>query len=197
MCRAEVASSGAALSTSSPRLVHSVDAETCKSGLRWVGSDIPSAEMLPGSDCLSCHGDGSALPLAIGGTVYPHGDPRGPLPLDDCFGLEGVEVTIEDAEGGVHTTRTNRAGNFFFEGQSSDIPAPYSAGIRWTSRDSTEMTTLMLTLPSYGGCARCHGGEAPGGSDDSPEWLTTPPPELVSPVGPIFTPGLYPSEPPR
>ena len=73
--------------------MRAVDADTCQSGLRWVGDDHSSAEMRPGSDCVGCHRETGARPLVLGGTVYPTGGSRG-QPLDDCFGLEGIEVIV-------------------------------------------------------------------------------------------------------
>ena len=74
-CRAEPEDRQAALALGSKRapLVRAIDADTCRSGLLWVGGDRPSAEMHPGSDCMSCHGEGSQRPLLLGGTVYPAG----------------------------------------------------------------------------------------------------------------------------
>jgi hypothetical protein len=197
MCRAEAGSSQMALSspTSSDAPVHAVGADTCQSGLRWAGGDSASAEMHPGSDCVGCHRETDAPPLVAAGTVYATGGPRQQQPLDDCFGLEGVAVTITDAEGREYSTVTNRAGNFYFEGEESDFPLPYSASIRWT-RDGDEMLTQMFSQPSYGGCARCHDGDlVPFGQRPyEPPGSVAPADEVFS-TSSIFTPGLYPDLP--
>jgi len=192
-CRAEPESRQLELSSSlslGPPLVRATEADTCKSGLRWVGGDHGSAEMRPGSDCVGCHREARARPLILGGTVYPIGNPWEEHPLDDCFGLEGIEVTVVDAEGRERTTVTNRAGNFFFEGRESEITMPYEASMRW-GLDRAEMVPVMFTKPSYGGCARCHG--LPLGEASAPiPFLPEPEdPEYVNPAGAIFPPGLY------
>ena len=174
-------------------LVHSVDAETCKSGLRWVGGDSPSAEMRPGSDCLGCHGEGSDRPFLAAGTVYPFAiepafdltpeDSSDREPSADCLGLEGVEVLIRDAIGRRLSTTTNRAGNFYFDASESAFTLPYDARLR-----AGEITPAMAISPMYGGCGRCHGTTLPA---SGPFDLTPEDPEYVSPVSAIYTPGLY------
>jgi hypothetical protein len=191
-CRAEPEDRQAAfaLGTNTAPLVRAVDTDTCRSRLLWVGGDRPSAEMHPGSDCMSCHDDASARPLIVGGTVYPLGDIQTPQPLDDCFGIEGVEVTVADADGRERSTFTNRAGNFYFAGRESELFLPYRASIRW-SVDGDEKITPMFTLPTYGGCARCHHERLRGyyPASDGAEA----PAETVIPAGSvIFLPGFYP-----
>lgn len=186
VCRAEPTAETIAGSTRAP-LVHAVDAATCESGLRWMGSDTPSAEMHPGSDCVGCHRETGARSLLFGGTVYAGGYIPGPSALDDCFGLEGVEVIVEDAEGREHRSVTNRAGNFYVEGDESELALPYTAALRW-SLDGKVIQTNMFTTPEYGGCVRCHGVEAGSPRDFTP----TPGPEGVVPASDIFTPGLRP-----
>jgi mono/diheme cytochrome c family protein len=160
---------GTSSSLLSLRLVENVDRSTCDSGLLWTGGDRPSAEMQPGSDCVGCHESAGARPLLAGGTVY--GPLPGYTPEDQpsagCFGIEGVEVRLtlplpndgtpaeDDALELVSVT--NRAGNFYFEGEPGDLPAPYRASLRWHTRSGTERAIEMFTMPAYGGCARCHG----------------------------------------
>lgn len=141
-------------------LVRAVETDTCLTGLRWVGADRGSGEMHPGSDCVSCHDDDAELPFLFAGTVYAL-DPVVPLfsvdgqPLDGCFGLEGITVEITDADGEVRSTRTNRAGNFYFEGRQADGVWPYVAELQYR-RGRRDQGPPMFTSPSYGGCARCH-----------------------------------------
>ena len=170
-------------------LVDAVSADTCTSGLRWVGGDTPSAEMHPGSDCVGCHRETGAPALLLAGTVYPtsaNGYMSAPL-IDGCFGMEGIEVTIEDALGRERSTLTNRAGNFYFEGAESELAMPYSAGIRWRL-DGEEIWTRMAISPSYGGCGHCHGTSEPA----SGEFTLFPDPGYVVPTWGIIPPGLYP-----
>jgi hypothetical protein len=194
VCRAPASSVPQALpSTGSTRapLVHAVDADTCASGLRWAGGNTSSAEMLPGSDCVGCHRDTGARPLVMAGTIFTDesSGPRRPQPGIDCFGLEGVTLTLIDAAEHEHSTVTNRAGNFYFEGDGSDFPLPYTARIRW-SLNGIENVTSMFNTPYYGGCANCHG------STDAPSAfgrLSNEDPKLVIPQSVIFLPGLYPN----
>lgn len=190
-CRAEPEALQTELSSARstlPTLVRAVDVDTCLTGLRWVGGDLRSAEMHPGSDCVGCHREAGARPLLLGGTVYPTGGPGWEPPLDGCFGLEGVEVLVVDAEGRERSTVTNRAGNFYFEGRESDLTMPYRASIRWNA-NGDEVLTQMASEPAYGGCARCHSAQAvsSGPFDLDPE------PDFVVAQPAIFTPGLFPN----
>ena len=186
VCRAEPTAETVVGSSRAP-LVHAVDPATCESGLRWMGGDTPSAEMHPGSDCVGCHRETGARSLLFGGTLYAGGFIPGPPALDGCLGLEGVEVIVEDADGREHRAVTNRAGNFYVEGDHSELRLPYSAAILWRL-DGREVRTAMFTTPSYGGCARCHGVETNPGEEFTP----IPDAERVVPTSEIFTPGLRP-----
>jgi hypothetical protein len=187
-CRAPA--SADQLSTGSTRaaLVHAVDVDTCKSGLRWAGGNAASAEMLPGSDCVGCHRDEGARPLALAGTIFPDDILTGQQPID-CFGLEGVSLTITDAANREHTTVTNRAGNFYFEGDASDFPMPYAAEIRW-SMGGRALTTRMFTEGRYGGCAHCHGVPAVPTLYDPDAFED---PNAVFATRVILLPGLHPN----
>jgi mono/diheme cytochrome c family protein len=189
-CRAEPEAREAELSSalSGTPLVRAVDAATCQTGLRWVGGDHSSGEMRPGSDCVGCHREEGARPLLLGGTVYPTGGRRTPLPLDDCFGIEGISVRVVDAAGRERSTVTNRAGNFYFEGEESELALPYQASIGY-SVDGQELLAAMFTLPSYGGCVRCHADD--GRQGETPYTANPLESEVVS-TGPIFPPGLFP-----
>lgn len=185
LCRATAPSARAPETGSAGQaLVNAVAADTCISGLRWAGEDAASSEMLPGSDCVGCHRDTGARPLMLGGTVYPihFGRSRNPPPMLNCFGSEGALVTITDAVGHVYTTRTNRAGNFYFEGSDADLVTPYSASVS-TTFDGEEFNPIMASVVSYGGCARCHGSSA----DPVPFNLVAEDPSYVQPTRVIYT----------
>jgi hypothetical protein len=145
---------------------------------------------------MGCHDEGSKRPLLLGGTLYPISNgSREPQPLDDCFGIEGVQVTVTDANGRERSTVTNRAGNFYFEGRPSEFPMPYTASIRWYNLEGEERLTPMFAAPSYGGCARCHDAAAVRFPElplyGNPP--TVPDADVVSPAGSvIYLPGLYP-----
>lgn len=138
----------------------SVSRDVCVSGLRWTGGRSSDPEMLPGSDCVSCHLRDDGPPLVAAGTVYAVADNASQIE-NDCFGLEGVEVELEGADGTLLTTTTNRAGNFYFDGYPVDLPKPYVARLRYTRPDGRVISPQMVvTAPYYGGCARCHDSRA-------------------------------------
>jgi hypothetical protein len=142
--------------------VEEVDQEVCYSGMRWVGEKRGSPEMYPGRDCVGCHIDNDGPPLAIGGTVYPYVLSNGAPGLlkqtgTDCFGVEGIQVQIIDADDQVFNLYTNRAGNFYVEGNPDDFAKPFTARVIWQDTpDRPEQLNPMGTTPSYGGCANCH-----------------------------------------
>jgi hypothetical protein len=144
--------------------VEEVDKEVCYSGMRWVGDKRGSPEMFPGRDCVGCHIDNDGPPLALGGTIYSYvlGAPTifDAQSGEDCFGIEGIQVTIEDGEGQIFELTTNRAGNFFVEGNPDDFAKPFSARIDWINGDGLPKTNEMFRAPSYGGCGRCHNPSA-------------------------------------
>lgn len=171
-------------------LVEDVPTSVCASGKRWVGDFTASEEMYPGQDCVGCHLSLDGPPLMAAGTVYglpDRGGARTTVPL--CFGVEGVLVTITGAEGTVLQTRTNRAGNFYFEGRPEDLPVPFRVRLDYTLPSGRVTTQTMTTQPSYGGCGRCHDPEVaaaaatpglePGGVAARGE--------VINPEVPIFT----------
>lgn len=185
-CRADASDELGATGSLQSALVHAVDADTCRSGLRWMGSTRPSAEMLPGSDCVGCHRDSGARPLLVGGTVYTLPSSGGAQPLDGCFGLEGIPVVIRDAAGREFSTLTNRAGNFYIEGSESELALPYSASLRW-NLEGRDTTTAMFTTASYGGCARCHNTDV---TEETKPFEPSEDPDYVYRTNAIFAPGL-------
>ena len=159
----------------------SVSRDVCVSGTRWVGASTPDPEMSPGSDCLACHAENDGPPLVAAGTVYGVLDNTSQIE-NDCFGLEGVEVELEGADGALLTTTTNRAGNFYFDGYPSDLVKPYVARLRYTTPDGQVISPQMIvTSPYYGGCARCHDNRA----------ATTPDLDITDPLFARPVPGLF------
>jgi cytochrome c553 len=174
--------------------VEDVPQDVCISGKRWIGGRRGSEEMYPGRDCVGCHLENDGPQLMAGGTVYGFSEGKdssyiipvlGKPQSVDCFGLEGVTVTLTsktDLE--VFTTVTNRAGNFFFEGRPSELAKPFVASLSYLApatadRPEQLATPSMNTTPSYGGCARCHSPTAVA----SPNPTFPPPPDLVFPAG--------------
>lgn len=158
-----------------------VSTDVCVSGRRWIGGSSRDVEMSPGTDCLGCHLKNDGPQLVAAGTVYATADNASQIE-NDCFGLEGVEVEIEAGDGQIWTTTTNRAGNFFFDGEPSWLVKPYVATLRYTTPDGRLIEPRMVaTLATYGGCARCHDGRATA-TQDIPSGY----PELVQPVNALF-----------
>lgn len=112
--------------------------------------------MLPGSDCLTCHTSRSmaapppesAPPWTLGGTLF-----------DDALGTAGVSgatVTVTDSNGQTATMTTSRVGNFYW---SRSLTPPFTASVT-TSSGTREMKESFDT----GACNSCHkcDGEAGG-----------------------------------
>jgi hypothetical protein len=164
-------------------------------GTQWIGGRRASPEMYPGRDCVGCHLDNDGPELMFGGTVYPYEQrldfgrnaTRTPPTGDDCFGLEGVTVTVTGGDGQEYVTTTNAAGNFFLEGKASDLKKPYSVQISYQPDfQDPPNAPPMGEQPFYGGCGRCHSLDAvqfpPGRrSDPLPPGVTDD--ERVYPAG--------------
>ena len=175
-------------------LVEDVPTSVCASGKRWVGEFTPNEEMYPGQDCVGCHLSLDGPPLMAAGTVYGLPDRDGArtsAPL--CFGVEGVRVTITGAEGTVLQTRTNRAGNFYFEGPPDALPVPFSVQLDYTLPNGRATVQTMTTQPSYGGCGRCHDPSvaATTATPDLMPGEIAGPDDVIDPDFPIFTGPLY------
>ncbi|HTV24917.1 MAG TPA: hypothetical protein VMG12_39765 [Polyangiaceae bacterium] len=138
----------------------SVSRDVCVSGTRWTGGSSSDPEMSPGRDCLACHVENDGPPLVAAGTVYAVADNTSQIE-NDCFGLEGVSVELEGADGRLFQTTTNRAGNFYFDGYPVDLVKPYVARLSYTAPDGRVVSPQMVvTEPYYGGCAHCHDNRA-------------------------------------
>jgi len=141
-------------------LTENVSTDVCLSGVRWIGKNTSDEEMSPGTDCIGCHEKNDGPPLSAAGTVYATEHNTSQIE-NDCFGLEGVEVEIEAADGTILETTTNRAGNFYFDGAPASLSKPYIARLRYTQPDGNVVAPQMIvTEPYYGGCARCHDDRA-------------------------------------
>lgn len=166
-------------------LVEDVPTSVCASGKRWVGEFTANEEMYPGQDCVGCHVAVDGPPLLAAGTVYGVLDSTlARTSAGLCFGVEGALVTITAGDGEVLQTRTNRAGNFYFEGRPESLVMPYGVEVEYVLPDGRVTRQPMKTQPSYGGCGRCHGA-APG--MPGPDAGGTPGAADVIAEAPIFT----------
>jgi hypothetical protein len=137
-----------------------VSPDVCLSGLRWTAGNTGNEEMAPGTDCVGCHIQTDAPPFVAAGTVYAAIDNQTQIE-NHCYGVAGVDVEIEGADGRILKTTTNLAGNFYFDGDPAFLPKPYVARFHYTLPDGTSVSPQMtVTEPSYGGCARCHDNRA-------------------------------------
>lgn len=182
------------LAACSEDLVDETSPDVCYSQKRWIGKLTASEEMYPGHECVGCHREFDGPEFMAAGTIYGVVDPEGAVTTDnDCFGVEGALVTITAADGQVLQTRTNRAGNFYFEGREESLAKPFKVVVQYTTDDDALTYQFMNTSPSYGGCARCH---TPGvqGTPDAVAGAVLGPDEVVEGAYPIFTgpvpPGL-------
>ncbi len=101
-------------------------------------------QMYPGEACLDCHRREREGPnFAAAGTVYPriHDD-------HGCVGESGITVEITDANGQVHTARTNSTGNFEFR---RSFALPYTARVYSSAGES-----VMIAAQTDGDCNSCH-----------------------------------------
>lgn len=127
----------------------------CSTDQAWLDGDSESPLMHPGGNCISCHSQGEGPSYAVAGTVHGAVD-------DDtnCYGINGVTVTLTGADGNTLEMNTNEAGNFY-SGSKNGVKAPYTASITYQGN-----TKQMVTAQSDFNCANCHtaGGKnaAPG-----------------------------------
>ncbi|HEU4584036.1 MAG TPA: hypothetical protein VFS67_37520 [Polyangiaceae bacterium] len=179
--------------------IQEVDQSVCFSGKQWIGGKRGDPRMYPGRDCVGCHIDNDGPEFMLGGTVYPFvqyaiSDEqvekfKQAQTGKDCFGLEGVELTITGGDGQEFVVTSNEAGNFFVEGKATDLAKPFSVKASYTDPETGKTTTpqMVATFPSYGGCAKCH---TPG-AKPSPSDFAGSADEKVSPAGAyIGIPGL-------
>jgi hypothetical protein len=148
--------------------IQDVDPSVCISEKRWIGGKRGDPRMYPGRDCVGCHLDNDGPELMLGGTVYPfvqYASSDAQIAKfkqaqtgQDCFGVEGVELTIEGGDGQEFKVTTNEAGNFFIEGKATDLVKPFRVSGAYTDPDTgkTSYPQMLGTFPNYGGCARCH-----------------------------------------
>lgn len=118
----------------------------------------PSELHRPGQPCVLCHSDyeGADPALAIGGTVFE----QNPNTLQ-LIAVEGVFVTIYDAEGASAKACTNAAGNFYIEEEDwpdAKFPLAVQVGNRF-------MRSLIGRERS---CASCHVLATPSRVENDP-----------------------------
>ena len=120
---------------------------SCASGMAWTGGNSESPLMRPGGNCISCHtSSGEGPRYQVAGTVFSVSNEA-----DDCYGVQGVEVVIEDANGNEVRLSTNEAGNFFRRTSEGDIALPASVRVEGpggTNAMGSQVTDLN--------CMNCH-----------------------------------------
>jgi len=170
--------------------IQEVDQSVCFSGKQWIGGKRGDPRMYPGQDCVGCHLANDGPELMLGGTVYAFVQsdysPEAAANFkqkqsgDNCFGLEGVKLTIEGGDGQEFQVISNEAGNFFIEGKATDLVKPFKVTGEYTD-PATGKTAYpqMGTNPSYGGCAQCH---TPG-AQATPKDFDGTKDEVVAPAG--------------
>ena len=103
-------------------------------------SEDEGPEMMPGSDCLSCHTGGEPGRFTAAGTVYPGGTAGA--------GIGGVTVTLTGSGvGQVVTLTTNGVGNFY---TGAPLTAPISVSL------SGNGGSVDRPAHNGGACGACH-----------------------------------------
>jgi hypothetical protein len=98
--------------------------------------------MEPGRDCQACHSDGGARAWSFSGTVFASEDAA------EDQGVQGITVTVEDANGKRVSVRSNEAGNFY---SAEKLQPPFRARV---GHGSTVVE--MEDTFEYGSCNACH-----------------------------------------
>ena len=120
---------------------------TCVSNNYWILGDLGSDWMHPGTDCPTCHATNNGPEFWVAGTVYGANDQ-----IDDCGGVQNVEVDVKDASGTVYPLQTNLWGNFYLK--QSDAPGfqtPYTVSLTFNGQ-----TRTMASSQTSQGCNSCH-----------------------------------------
>ena len=126
-----------------------------------VTSVTESPEMHPGISCITCHSRGEGPQYVIAGTVYQDfGE------ADDCYGFEGADVQITDANGKVFKLTTNKAGNFFLSARGNSVAMPFKARVVYGGN-----TREMMSPQGTGDCLSCHTAT---GSNGAPGRIVVP-----------------------
>lgn len=97
--------------------------------------------MRPGEDCLRCHNGQRAKPWTVAGTLYA--DPKAAVGQ----GVEGIAVTVTDANGKSIALISNGVGNFY---TAEPLTPPFVAMI---DRNGQQ---IAMTAHNAGGCNSCH-----------------------------------------
>ena len=136
--------------------VADVPTSECATGKKWVGGNSGSSQMHPGRDCIDCHAGGEGPEYIVAGTVYPA---EGISDPDDCFGIAGASVLVEDAAGRAFALETNSAGNFYLSRGDGPLEFPLAVELEYDGA-----MRAMTLQPTVGACASCHTSEGLGGA---------------------------------
>jgi hypothetical protein len=119
-------------------------ASVCTSKVFWTHGSLGSVHMHPGEACISCHKTHPYAPrFSVAGTVFPtEHEPN------NCYGSQGVTVSIRDATGKTIHLTTNAAGNFH---TTAVLKPPYHMKVI-----SGVKTRSMSHSVSTGDCNSCH-----------------------------------------
>ena len=130
------------------------DTGACDTENEECGPDVDGcggegSNMLPGSDCVTCHspgeeGEGS---FSIAGTVY--------VDIDGSDGLEDAVIRVTDANGDVFELDSHSSGSFYTE---DDTVPPLQAEIEVDG----EVVSMAADVET-GACNSCHSCEGAAG----------------------------------
>ena len=123
-------------------------------GLAACGMPQQGPQMMPGSDCMSCHSSGGAAIAShawtLAGTVFA--DPKSPTAAP----VQAAEVLVTDAAGKTLTIRTNGSGNFY-------SAEPLTFPVHVEVQDGSQRMA-MVASPPVGSCNACHAGQGLNGA---------------------------------
>lgn len=131
--------------------------EDCAPGVSGCGGE--GSNMLPGSDCLSCHtgeedDDRKMVPEEETGSLFTAGGTLF-LDLDGSDYVADAIVRITDAEGTVVELTTSSKGNFY---TNDALVMPISAEV-----ETADGVLSMGTTVATGACNTCHTCEGEAG----------------------------------
>lgn len=134
--------------TDSAQPTCATDNEECEPGVSGCGGE--GANMLPGSDCLSCHtrgGDREAPVWSAGGTLFTD--------LDGAEFASGAIVRITDSTDTTVELTTSSKGNFY---TSRSLTPPLTVEV-----ETDAGTVAMSRSVDTGACNSCHQCEGEAG----------------------------------
>ncbi len=121
-------------------------------GATACGTPTNGPQMMPGSNCMTCHAEGgtSSHAWTVAGTVF--NGPKG----SSALLVYGAQVQVTDANGTELTLGTNGAGNFY---TAEPLAFPIQVAVQYGDK-----VMKMQQAPPNGSCNSCHSGNGLNGA---------------------------------